>query len=327
MNRPDLRLRFFRSINELVVLVALGAAVAPESAHAQRTLVVDADGQAVATDCGAATPAFSTIQAAVNAAAPGDTIFVCPGTYNEQVVVTKNNLTILGAGAGATVLRPGVVAATTTSLVTRIPVNVAAILLVDGATGVTVRELTVDGSAHDSGAANLNCGFIDHFDGIFYRNGSGTVDRVHVTGIRSGTVCAFGIRGESSRTGAANLIYSGNLVDNYGTAGMVCAGLNTACEITGNTVTGRGPVDDQTQAGVAIRFGALAAISGNTIRDNYFIPHHLPPGTPAGGVGAIAVGIFLVYADPASNPHLLRDNTFANNELNVQRVSTREVID
>src|SRR5438477_1877233 len=32
---------------------------------------------------------FRTIQSAVNAARPGSTVVACPGTYHEQVVVTK----------------------------------------------------------------------------------------------------------------------------------------------------------------------------------------------------------------------------------------------
>jgi parallel beta-helix repeat protein len=38
-----------------------------------------------------------SIQAAVNAAKPGDTIFVPPGTYHETVRVLKDNITILGS--------------------------------------------------------------------------------------------------------------------------------------------------------------------------------------------------------------------------------------
>src|SRR3954468_10102609 len=41
---------------------------------------------------------FSTIQAAVNAASPGDTIKVAPGVYNETVTVDKS-LNIIGAQA------------------------------------------------------------------------------------------------------------------------------------------------------------------------------------------------------------------------------------
>jgi hypothetical protein len=43
---------------------------------------------------------YDTIQAAVDAADPGDLIRVCPGTYEENVKVTKPCLTIEGAKAG-----------------------------------------------------------------------------------------------------------------------------------------------------------------------------------------------------------------------------------
>lgn len=45
---------------------------------------------------------FATIQGAVNAAAPGDTIRVAPGTYAESVVVNKSPLTLEGARSGTT---------------------------------------------------------------------------------------------------------------------------------------------------------------------------------------------------------------------------------
>jgi pectin methylesterase-like acyl-CoA thioesterase len=38
--------------------------------------------------CAGATP-FATIQAAVAAAGAGDTVLVCPGTYPEQVEITR----------------------------------------------------------------------------------------------------------------------------------------------------------------------------------------------------------------------------------------------
>ena len=41
----------------------------------------------------------TTIQAAVDAAQPGDTILVPPGTYRESVLVTKSHLTITGSPA------------------------------------------------------------------------------------------------------------------------------------------------------------------------------------------------------------------------------------
>src|SRR5438270_68060 len=75
-------------------------AIWPQTAGAASTLVVDDDGMATVANCDATTPAYVTITAAIAAANPGDTIKVCPGLYNEQVMVNKDNLTLLGAQAG-----------------------------------------------------------------------------------------------------------------------------------------------------------------------------------------------------------------------------------
>jgi Right handed beta helix region len=49
-----------------------------------------------------------SIQAAIDSASPGDTIVVHPGTYHENVLVNKNNITLRGSGASSegTVLLP-----------------------------------------------------------------------------------------------------------------------------------------------------------------------------------------------------------------------------
>ncbi len=85
--------------------VATSLVVAP-LAHGA-TLSVDDDG----VDCPAAP--YSSIQAAVDAASPGDTIAVCPGTYVEgtgqvatNAVTIAKSLTLKGAGADLVTIRP-----------------------------------------------------------------------------------------------------------------------------------------------------------------------------------------------------------------------------
>ncbi|MFE5796196.1 nitrous oxide reductase family maturation protein NosD [Streptomyces sp. NPDC056503] len=48
-----------------------------------------------------------SIQKAVDAAKPGDTIVLSPGTYRESVRITTSGLKLLGSGRGSTVLVPG----------------------------------------------------------------------------------------------------------------------------------------------------------------------------------------------------------------------------
>ena len=297
-----------QSTRRLLSLATLAMLCALASVSAQAdTLVVDNDGQATALDCNASHVAFSTVQAAVNAGIAGDTIQICPGTYNEQVAVTTSHLTIRGSGSGLTVLRP-------TSVVHN-AVNVfgnplAAILLVKDAADVTIANLTIDGSAADSGASIAPpCPFLPFYTGIYLRNSSGRVETAHVTGIQSATACAFAIRAE-----AGDFVVKASLFDHYGTTGIACGFSGTRCILTGNTIRGRGPVDDEVQVGIQIRSGAAGKISGNVITDHAFIG--------ARGVPQSAVGIFLVYAAPTSNPFLIRDNVFDNNQVNVQRIAS-----
>jgi hypothetical protein len=300
----------------LLLAVTAGSTQDSRTAHAQVLLVVDDDGRATATDCNAQQKTFSSVQAAVDAAQPGSTIAICPGAYAEQVVVAKNNLTLRGSGPGITVLRPTAIPTTVTGLL--LPYPVAPILLVNEATGVTVSRLTVDGSAADSGASTLACPQVGFIAGIHFRNASGTIDTAQITKVNSGTRCSDAVRSESSNTGVSNLVVKNSLIDQNGNFGVFCIGPGVTCSLTGNTVRGRGLVNDQIQAGIAIRSGATATISGNVIRDHRY--------ALAQGVPSFSIGIFLVYADPNVNGQLLQGNTFVNNDLDVQRFASEQAL-
>ena len=88
------------------LLAILGALLAAPMAPAA-TLSVDDDRQ----DCSAAT--FTTVQDAIDAAAPGDTIAICPGTYaegnaqpNTNALKIDKSITLKGAGADLVTISP-----------------------------------------------------------------------------------------------------------------------------------------------------------------------------------------------------------------------------
>ena len=81
------------------VLLAL---ILPASAQASPTTWLVDDDRA---DCPRAD--FDSIQAAVAAAAPGDKVLVCAGTYREQVIVRKNDLRLEAKGAAGDVVVEG----------------------------------------------------------------------------------------------------------------------------------------------------------------------------------------------------------------------------
>ena len=68
---------------------------------AQTTRYVNPDGQ-----CNGNSPCYTTIQAAVSSAVPGDIITVNAGTYIENISVNINNLTLIStSGAASTIIQ------------------------------------------------------------------------------------------------------------------------------------------------------------------------------------------------------------------------------
>src|SRR5437016_3876592 len=146
-------------------LAGIGALLAARVSFAS-TLIVDDDGR----QCPGAF--YRTITAAVDAASDIVVIHVCPGTYAEQVVVTKS-LRLLGDDG--TVIRPGPLAISASSVAGGRPVTAGIII---DAPRTFLRNLTVDLTGSEVSGCTLLLA------GIYLRNASGVVDHVHVTGVR-----------------------------------------------------------------------------------------------------------------------------------------------
>ncbi|HMG47161.1 MAG TPA: hypothetical protein VK614_06845, partial [Allosphingosinicella sp.] len=214
---------------------------------------------------------FATIQAAVNAAHDGDTIMVASGTYVEQVVVNNiDNLTIMAAtGATVTIQAPADVVQTGTSSSGR---AVNAVLTVIGSTNVSIDHIDINGAGHGDTVDGSNANFI----GVFYRNASGSLLGVDVTGIhdpypggtaaggeplQSGNQRGVGVQADNDAGFLAFTMTGGSISDFQKNATVFN---HTDLNVTGVTITGGGAQTINAQNGIQA-LNSTGTISGNTI--------------------------------------------------------------
>ncbi|HXG51773.1 MAG TPA: right-handed parallel beta-helix repeat-containing protein [candidate division Zixibacteria bacterium] len=282
------------------------------------TLVVDDDGFATATDCDAAIGTYSTIGAAVTAAAVGDTILVCPGTYTEQVTVTKNNLTLQSVTPLAAIIQA--------------PASMAdpkAIVRVNGATGISILDFTISGPG-GGGCDSIRYGV--RIDG----GGSATLDGNRIKDIRDNPLsgCQNGIgiligRAFESTTGSATV--TDNEIVGYQKGGSVVDNAGSNAVISWNQVVGAGPTEIIGQNGIQLSRGATATIADNEVRNNFYLnsraadpgcpfatPVDPPPSPfPVGSCLVTATGIlFFQSGSPGDQGQLNSENTLRRNQVN-----------
>lgn len=235
------------------------------------TRVVDGDGFGSATNCNdTSVLAFSTIGAAITAAAPGDTIKVCPGIYDEQVTVSKQ-LTIRGDNGA--IVKPTAMVANTTSLSSGNPIAAAIVVRPNLDTGtlvnVVIESLTIDGADNGIG------GCLPNVVGIFYRKASGSINKVAVKNIKLapallGCQSGLGIFVQAISPGVANVTVQDSSVNEYQKNGITGNENGTTIKVLRNVVTGFGVTDAIAQNGVQVAFGAKGQIESNIITNNVY---------------------------------------------------------
>lgn len=235
---------------------------------------------------------YATIQAAVNASVSGGVVYICPGTYTEQVTITKH-LTVYGYLAGtndAPVLLPP--AAGLSANGTDIFGNpVAAQIFVNAGIGnnVTIGRITVDGTGNNL----VGCG-APTLEGIYFQNTSGTIsddvvrnqyqtDFADYGGCQNGL--AINVEGN---TAGMSVTISSNSVRDYQKNGITASGAGTgagsigpAVTISSNNVVGFAASAmnweglyvpnysvGAAENGIQVGFGATGKVTANVVNDN-----------------------------------------------------------
>jgi hypothetical protein len=251
----------------VALLAATGSGAQMLSAS---TVYVGSCGPAKATS-------YATIQQAVTAVPAASVIFVCPGTYPEQVTITKN-LTLKGLLSGtadaAVITSPaGGVVQNTYDLYLPPSIPVAAQVLVQGAQSVNIANITVDGSN------NLIAGCAPDLRGIYYQNASGDLSGVAtrnqtltsgLTGCQSGE--GIFVQSGYGSTGHANVTVQGCSVHSFQKNGVTGDGSETNLLVVNDYISGQGPTTGAAENGVQISDGAAGSVLANTVFDLIWAP-------------------------------------------------------
>lgn len=244
-----------RRLLALAIPVLLAATFVCSSATAKQ-IIVDDDKM----ECPLA--AFTSIQAAVNAASSGDQIVVCKGVYVEQVVIHKS--LFIDAESGA-ILMPSGMRANSTSLFDGSPLAVA--LLVSDATDVVIDGLVVDGA--NSGVT----GCAPDLFGIAFQNASGSIQHTTIRNFRlapnlNGCQSGTGIFVQSGGGQTSAVTIGNSSLHDYQKNGITANELGTQVMVRHNVVTGLGTTNGAAQNGIQIGFGAQGAIHQNTVTNH-----------------------------------------------------------
>jgi hypothetical protein len=235
---------------------------------------------------------FSRVQSAIDASVPGTTIVLCPGTYPEQLLVTKR-VRLVGT-PGARLVPPALPLRATSPRSGR-TVTAAVILRAPA----KVEGLAIDVAGHGVTTCDESAPLLA---GIYVRGVSATISGTSVTGTRIAGApadCAGGVGILVHGGGSARVRIEGNSIAAYQRAGIVVQDSGVRATVRENVVTGDGDTTEHLQNGIEVANGAVLRVEENVVRDH---------GGPSGATCELDAGIVLDTARVRVRGNLLERN-------------------
>jgi hypothetical protein len=287
-------------------------------------------GHTVGTNASCSSPGYTSVQAAVDAAHNGDTVYLCGTTpYTEQVIITKA-ITLTG-DSGATIQAPAAFTTSASSLPPQFASdNLAipqAIVIVWGAgSNARITNLNITGPLPGNGGCGL-----DEYGVLVIAGGKATLQGDHVTNIHDSNSalygCQFGVGIQVGRRHWHTAGYGPAKVENfvgqatiwkvtvtgYQKNGITVDGPGSKANITRSTVRGAGR-DQQfsviiAQNGIEVARGAVGQVEDNSVSDNSYT------GTAPASSGGILV--FGGCGDPVSVGVEVEGNVLSDNDVGI----------
>jgi parallel beta-helix repeat protein len=238
-------------------------------------------------------PCDHPVQAAIDFAQDGETVYIGPGTYVEQLRITgRSSLTLTVAtdlGSGDAVIQ------TPNTMKNPLMVNGVSrygVIEISNSSNITINGLVIDG--------NGNVKYYDKFDGIAMLNSSGTISNNTIKGMHDspmgGTQHGVGIYVYNNDSTARIVNIDHNNVTDFQKNGMALSGNGLTVNVTNNTVTGQ-ETDKIAQNGIQVSYGATGTVSNNIVSQLIFNNPSNPWNHGAAGILVYQSGSGLVVAN------------------------------
>jgi hypothetical protein len=215
---------------------------------------------------------YASISAAVSAVPTGSTVMVCPGSYSEQVIISKA-LTLEGMTSNNS-NQPIITAPSTglTRTTTVIFVNPVAPQVWVTANNVNITNVTVDGTG-----ASICDSAHTLLIGVFYASGSSGIANQVTTRNQNNCGYGYGIWAENGSGNSESATIENCSIHNFDNAGIYAAAS------TGNTLTATIRGNNVYGADGIILIGATSTVTDNVTNGGYL-------GIYAGGPSSTITG-------------------------------------